>query len=121
MTTEYGEAELFEVLGSSRRREIIRALAGEDDSLMRAGTLADHVAKREAEAREPGEDPPPNVRNSIYNTIVQNHLPRLAGFDVVEFDEETKHAEPGPNFRVTHNVLEVAVTELQTAGSGGAS
>lgn len=119
MTQEYGEGELFEVLGSSRRREIIRVLGAQGDDLVRAGKIADLVATREADRRSSGEDPPPNVRNSIYNTAVQNHLPRMDSVGVVEFHPDTKHAERGPNFEVTHRVLEVAIEELQANGAGG--
>lgn len=119
MTEEYAEDELFEVLGSGRRREIIRVLEAQNDELVRAGTIADKVAEREADRRPPGEDEPTNVRNSIYNTAVQNHLPRMDAVGVVEFHPDTKHAMTGPNFEVTYRVLEVAVTELLANGTGG--
>lgn len=117
MTDPLDEAALFEILSSTRRRESIRALR-DTDCPVRVGELADEVEQREAEVR-PDSDLPGNLRNSIYNTLVQNHLPRMDGVGIIRFDPAVKEIREGPNFQIARDVLEAAVASFRENGTGG--
>lgn len=42
-------------------------------------------------AEETGESPPPrNIRDSVYASLHQTHLPKLDGLGIVEYDSNTK-------------------------------
>lgn len=116
MTDALDEAALFEILSSTRRRESLRALR-DLDCPVRVGTLADAVEQREAELR-PAEELPSNLRNSIYNTMVQNHVPRMDAVDIVRFDPEVKEIREGPNYQIARDVLEAAVASFRENGTG---
>lgn len=88
-TATPGEAleptEIHDVLRNERRRLVLEQLLDTDtDESVR--NLAEHIASIEA-----GESPPPrNVRQSVYVSLHQTHLPKLDELGIVAYDSDTK-------------------------------
>jgi predicted transcriptional regulator len=78
-------AEIHDVLRNDRRRLVLQRLRDRtEDQPVRE--LAEYVAGVEA-----GETPPPrNVRQSVYVSLHQTHLPKLDELGIVEYDAESK-------------------------------
>jgi uncharacterized protein with GYD domain len=77
--------EVHEILRNSRRRQVIEKL---NDRLepVSLRELSEQIA-----AQETGEVPPPRkVRDSVYNSLHQTHLPKLDEMDVIEYDKDRK-------------------------------
>lgn len=86
------EADIHDVLRNERRRMVIELL-GEADEPVTVRELSEAIATRET-----GEDPPPrNVRQSVYISLQQTHVPKLSGLGIVEYDEQTKEVRPAEN------------------------
>ncbi|MFB6155662.1 MAG: hypothetical protein ABEJ22_07175 [Haloferacaceae archaeon] len=88
-TATPGEAleptEIHDVLRNERRRLVLEQLL-DADSAESVRDLAEHIASIEA-----GESPPPrNVRQSVYVSLHQTHLPKLDELRIVDYDSETK-------------------------------
>lgn len=82
------EGEIHDILRNDRRREVIEFLF-EHDRRTTIRELSEHIA-----AIESGEDPPPrNVRQSVYVSLHQTHLPKLEGLGVVDYDTDSKDIE----------------------------
>jgi hypothetical protein len=91
-TTELGEGDIHEVLRNDRRRMVLEHL-GEADDTVTARELSEAIA-----VQETGDDPPPrDVRQSVYVSLQQTHLPKLDGFGIVNYDDATKEVQPGRN------------------------
>ncbi|MFB6073371.1 MAG: hypothetical protein ABEJ88_10455 [Halobacterium sp.] len=89
---DLGETEIHDVLRNDRRRMVLEQLGDAGDAVD-ARELSETIA-----ARESGSDPPPrNVRQSVYISLQQTHLPKLADLDVVDYDDTTKEVRPGEN------------------------
>ena len=83
--TEIDEREIHDILRNWRRRMVIQELKSNAGS-----TTLRALAETLAEA-ESGESPPPrNVRNSVYNSLHQTHLPKLDDAGVVTYDRDRK-------------------------------
>ena len=83
--TAIDEREIHDILRNWRRRMVLRELKSNAGST----TLRD-LAEALAE-EESGESPPPrNVRNSVYNSLHQTHLPKLDEAGVVTYDTDRK-------------------------------
>ena len=79
------ETEIHDLLRNERRRQVIKQL---QDTVGKT-TLRD-LAESIAE-RETGESPPPkNIRNSVYNSLHQTHLPKLDDRGIVEYESDRK-------------------------------
>ncbi len=86
------EADIHDVLRNDRRRMVLELL-GEADEPVTARELSEAIA-----ARETGEDPPPrDVRQSVYISLQQTHLPKLSKLGIVAYDEQTKEVRPAEN------------------------
>jgi hypothetical protein len=86
------EADIHDVLRNDRRRMVIEQL-GQTDEPVTARDLSETIAVRES-----GENPPPrNVRQSVYISLQQTHLPKLEELGIVEYDENTKEVRPAEN------------------------
>jgi hypothetical protein len=82
------ENEVYDVLRNERRREVLRRLAAADGTST-IGDLADGIAAAEAD-----ESPPPSdVRQSVYVSLHQTHLPKLDNLDVVRYDRDDRGVE----------------------------
>lgn len=76
---------IHDILSNSRRRAVLRYLKSKSGTLD-VRELAQHIAERES-----GTSPPPgNVRKSVYNSLLQTHLPKLDREDVIEYDSDRK-------------------------------
>jgi len=78
------QSEVHDVLRNERRRHVIERLAEQDTDSVR--NLAEHIASIES-----GESPPPrNVRQSVYVSLHQTHLPKLDDLEIVVYDDDAK-------------------------------
>jgi hypothetical protein len=76
---------IHEILSNSRRRAVLTHLKE------RTGTVEVRELARRIAELESGESPPPrNLRKSVYNSLLQTHLPKLDRKDVVEYDADRK-------------------------------
>jgi hypothetical protein len=83
------EADIHDVLRNDRRRMVIELL-GDADGPVTARDLSETIAAREAD-----EDPPPrNVRQSVYISLQQTHIPKLEELGIVDYDENSKELRP---------------------------
>lgn len=80
------EGEIHDVLRNDRRRLTIEALQDRD------GTATVSDLSEEIAACETGENPPPgNIRQSVYVSLHQTHLPKLDELEIVEYDDDSKN------------------------------
>lgn len=80
-------AEIHDVLSNDRRWRVLELLADDDPRDLRS--LADDIA-----AAESGTSPAPReVRQSVYVTLHQNHLPKLDSLGIVQYDDISKMVE----------------------------
>ncbi|MFC6991297.1 hypothetical protein ACFQH3_05630 [Haladaptatus sp. GCM10025707] len=85
ITGELDTGEIHDVLRNDRRRLALNALRDAGGELS-VRTLSELVAEHET-----SQSPPPkNIRQSVYVSLHQTHLPKLADLDIVEYDEEHK-------------------------------
>lgn len=101
ITNRYGgipETEIHDLLRNERRRQVIKHLQGSiGKTTLR--DLAEAIAEHET-----GESPPPkNIRNSVYNSLHQTHLPKLDQRGIVEYESDRK------TIRLTEDVRSVDV------------
>lgn len=76
--------EIHEILSNERRSYLLELLVAE--SPRELSELAEAIAAAEA-----GEEPPPrNIRQSVYVSLHQSHLPKLTEVGFVEYDETEK-------------------------------
>lgn len=84
-STALDEEEIHDVLRNARRRELISFL-NRHDGYATIQELSEHIA-----ALESGTEPPPrNVRQSVYVSLHQTHLPKLEALGVVDYDTDSK-------------------------------
>lgn len=77
-------ADIHDVLSNDRRYQVLDILSDEEPRDLRS--LANEIA-----AAESGESPAPRkVRQSVYVTLHQNHLPKLDSLDIVQYDDTSK-------------------------------
>lgn len=100
--TELQRGDIHEILRNDRRRATIEALRQQLGAIsLRA--LSERIAERET-----GESPPPrNVRESVYNSLHQTHLPKLDDQGVIEYDRDRKTVELGEDARDVYIHMEV--------------
>ncbi|KTG07843.1 hypothetical protein AUR64_01900 [Haloprofundus marisrubri] len=83
---------MFDLLKNDRRRMVMALLADEVESVT-IGDVARTIAATEAE-----ETPAPEkVYKSVYVSLQQTHLPKLAENGVIEYNRSTGTVAPGPN------------------------
>lgn len=81
--------DLFELLGNERRRRAIGYLALFDpDATVSVRHLATGITAVERNMR-PSEFPAQTVE-SAYNSLIQNHLPKMADAGLCEYDVPSK-------------------------------
>lgn len=79
------EGEIHDVLRNDRRRAVIEFLNRQNRNAT-IRELSEHIATVES-----GEDPPPrNVRQSVYVSLHQTHLPKLEALGIVDYDTDSK-------------------------------
>ena len=79
------QSDIHDVLRNDRRRLVIERLrSGEGAEAV--ADLAEYIGSVES-----GESPPPrNVRQSVYVSLHQTHLPKLDDLGIVTYDSDTK-------------------------------
>jgi DNA-binding transcriptional ArsR family regulator len=82
------EYEIHTILANPRRREALREL-GSRPGTITVRELADVIAESES-----GSSPAPsNVRDSVYISLHQTHLPKLHELGIVDYDRENRSVE----------------------------
>ena len=78
-------SEIHDVLRNDRRRLVLERLRA-DGGTETVADLAERIG-----AIESGETPPPrNVRQSVYVSLHQTHLPKLDELEIIEYDPDAK-------------------------------
>jgi hypothetical protein len=89
---ELSTSEIHDVLRNDRRRLVLERLRASGDAETVSG-LAEHIGGIEA-----GESPPPrNVRQSVYVSLHQTHLPKLDELGIADYDPDGKTVELAAN------------------------
>ncbi|MDS0294791.1 DUF7344 domain-containing protein [Halogeometricum luteum] len=79
------QSDIHDVLRNDRRRHVIERLQSSEEAETVAD-LAEYIG-----AVESGESPPPrNVRQSVYVSLHQTHLPKLDELGIVTYDSDRK-------------------------------
>jgi len=79
------EGDIHDILRNDRRRRTIKRLQEHGREVM-LRDLAEEIAEAET-----GESPAPrNIRDSVYISLHQNHLPKLDAAGVVDYDRDRK-------------------------------
>lgn len=91
-TQELRETDIHDVLSNERRRLTLEVL-GEAPDAVSTRALSESVASLET-----GRSPAPrDIRQSVYVSLQQTHLPKLDDLDVIDYDADTKTVRPGEN------------------------
>ena len=84
-TTRLAERDVHDVLRNERRTHLLEVLQQHRETLP-LREISEQVATLET-----GETPPPrNIRESVYNSLHQTHLPKLDKMDVVAYERDRK-------------------------------
>ena len=95
-------SEIHDVLRNDRRRLVLERLRAAGDAET-VSDLAEHIGGVEA-----GESPPPrNVRQSVYVSLHQTHLPKLDGLGIVDYDPDAKVVDLAANAETLEPYLNV--------------
>lgn len=79
------EEQIHDVLSNERRKRTLELLKNET-GVVELRTLSEWIAEAES-----GESPPPKkVRQSVYNSLHQTHLPKLDRHGIIEYDDDRK-------------------------------
>ena len=100
-TTVSEIAELFNLVGNSRRIHVLTGMHRRDEQVFTVGSVVDWVADAEF-----GEDVRSEQRKSAYIALYQCHLPRLSATNVISYDKESATVRPGPRFDEAMGVLD---------------
>lgn len=99
---EVAESEVHDLLRNDRRRQVIKQLQRTVGS-----TTLREIAESIAE-KETGESPPPkNIRQSVYNSLHQTHLPKLDDLGVINYDSDRKTIRLNETARTVDIYMEV--------------
>lgn len=100
------ETDIHHVLSNERRRLVLELLRDGDEAEMSARELSERIA-----AIETNEDPPPrNIRQSVYVSLHQTHLPKMDDFGIVRYDDSSKSVELTDRFGSVGIYLETVPT-----------
>lgn len=100
--TGLDRTEIHRLLGNDRRRATIEVLRDKMGAVS-LRTLSEAIAERETD-----QSPPPrNVRESVYNSLHQTHLPKLAEQGIIEYDRDRKTILLGEEAREVYIHMEV--------------
>lgn len=92
---------VFDILGTSRRRAVIRYLESNPGPIA-IGDLADYIAA--AEYGKSVDEVTANERKRVYVSLYQSHLPKMADADVIAY-EQGESIEQGPHFETFATML----------------
>lgn len=99
------ESEIYDILANRRRRETIQQLSdGAYPTAVGLRELSEAIAASEA-----GRSPAPRaLRESVYSSLHQTHLPKLEELGVVCYDRETAEVSLLPRARDVNVYMSVA-------------
>lgn len=107
------EGDIHDVLRNERRRLTLEQLRDNGNSLS-VRELSERVA-----ALETGETPPPrNIRQSVYVSLHQTHLPKLDELGIVEYDADAKQVTLTDRVREVETYMDLPVETEADADSG---
>lgn len=89
-----GPDELFHALQNERRRRVLRYLLDNEGQQFEMRDIAEHVAALEQDTT-PAQITS-DERKRVYIALYQCHLPKLAEFGLVEYDQQRGHVRPRP-------------------------
>lgn len=93
--------EIHDVLRNQRRRLVLDILQAEGEPVS-VRELSERIGAIEAE-----QNPPPrNVRQSVYVSLLQTHLPKLDELDIVDYQSEGRTVSVGDGLREVAVYLE---------------
>ena len=95
---------IFDLLANERRRRVVRYLLSESESTT-LGELAEHIAAIENDKPESALSS--TERKRVYISLYQSHLPKMDDAGAIEFDENRKTVEIGPNLTELTDYLPV--------------
>lgn len=78
------ETTIHHILQNERRHQVLKYLF-ERESTVSLRDLSEWIAEAEADGTPPSE-----IRDSVYVSLHQNHLPRLDEAGVIEYDKDRK-------------------------------
>lgn len=84
--------ETLSLLGNDRRLRVVHNLV-ENETQTTTKALATRIAEAEAERGDVSAD---DLYKSVYVSLQQTHLPKLADHGIVTYDPETNTVGPGP-------------------------
>jgi hypothetical protein len=101
-TSDLPETDIHDILRNDRRRHVLEHLR-ESVGSVTVRELSETIAAHEA-----GESPPPRpLRESVYNSLHQTHLPKLDDRGVVDYDKHRKTVELEARARDVNVYMEV--------------
>lgn len=83
----------YELLGNERRRACLKQLAGSQTEWS-VSDLATTVATDITDSSTSPEE----IYDSVYISLCQNHLPKLDGAAVIDYNHDAQTVTPGPDF-----------------------
>jgi hypothetical protein len=96
------ECQIHGILANERRRGVIERLDASP------GTVTVRDLSEAIAAAETGESPPPaRVRESVYTSLHQTHLPKLHDVGVVEYDRDRSMVHLQPSVREIDRHMDV--------------
>ncbi len=99
------EEELFDVLGNTRRRNALHAIATAEERTHELGDLSERVAAWENDVTVAEVDYA--ERKRVYTALQQSHLPRLDDAGLVEFDKDRGTVDATPALEDVEIYLDV--------------
>lgn len=106
---------VFDILGTSRRRAVIRYLETNPGPIS-IGELADYIAAQEYDKTQ--EEVTQNERKRVYVSLYQSHLPKMTAADVIAY-EQGESIEQGPYFETFATMLAHADATVRGEPEGG--
>mgnify|MGYP002761230300 CR=1 FL=1 len=108
------ETDIHDILRNDRRRNVIKCLQdrGREVSLR---DLAEHIAEIETNV----SPPPRNVRQSVYVSLHQTHLPKLDELAIVDYDPDGKVVQLAANAEHLDAYLDVGDTDADAGLNPG--
>jgi hypothetical protein len=88
------QGETLSLLGNDRRLRVVHSLV-ESDEPTTTRALATRIAEAEA-AREGSDATADDLYKSVYVSLQQTHLPKLADHGIVDYDPDANAVRPGP-------------------------
>lgn len=102
-TPELSEDEIFHLLQTSRRREVIRHLL-ENEGPMKMGDLAEIVSAKEHKTTVAQLDS--TQRQRVYIPLYQKHLPKLDEKGIIEYNQSRGIVRPTDKLEIVRPHLE---------------